>query len=139
MSLRGLSILAIRLIQTMPTKLRDEKHIIYYTMSAWALVQLLKMPAWKVEDGGLEPRSGNKVLKKQNVSSLLTRKDLMLWGASVTDRDIASSASLSNSVSGGRLTSFTSPLLLVRFSLYVQKGGLKPIHFILIYKVSFRF
>ena len=43
----------------------------------WAgtLVQWLKLPAWKVGNRGFEPRSGIQVSMKQNVSSLLTRKD----------------------------------------------------------------
>ena len=40
-----------------------------------ALVQWLKLPAWKVGDRGFEPRSGFQVLKKQMFFSLLTRKD----------------------------------------------------------------
>ena len=39
------------------------------------MVEWLKLPAWKVGDRGLEPRSGIQVSKKQNVSSPLTRKD----------------------------------------------------------------
>ena len=33
-----------------------------------------------------EPHSGFQVLKKQNVSSSLTRNDTILWGTSVTER-----------------------------------------------------
>ena len=46
----------------------------------------LKLPAWKVGDRGLESHSGIRVSKKQNVSSSLTRKDPVLWRASVTER-----------------------------------------------------
>ena len=46
--------------------------------------------------------------KETNVSSPLIHIDLILWAASVTERDV----------------------LLARFSLYVHKGGLKHIHFI---------
>ena len=53
---------------------------------AVALVQWLKLPDWKVRYRGLEPHSGNKVSKKQNVSSLLTRIDLILWESSVTEK-----------------------------------------------------
>ena len=42
--------------------------------------------AWKVGGRGFVPHSGLQVLKKQNVSSLLTHKDSTLWGASVTER-----------------------------------------------------
>ena len=38
-------------------------------------MQSLKLPAWKVENRGYELRSGIQVSKKQNVSSLFTRKD----------------------------------------------------------------
>ena len=51
-----------------------------------ALVQWLKLPAWKVGDRGFEPHFGLQVSKKQNVSSPLTREDSILWGASVTGR-----------------------------------------------------
>ena len=50
------------------------------------MVQWLMLRARKVVDFGLEPRSGIKVLKKQNVSPLLTRKDSILLEASVTER-----------------------------------------------------
>ena len=72
-------------------------------------MQWLKLSAWKVGDRGFEPRSGIQVLKKQNVSSLLTRKNSILWGVSVTEKYMASSASVCqgsnfelNSVSGGQ-------------------------------------
>ena len=42
------------------------------------LVQWLKLPAWKVGDRGLEPRSGIQVSKKQNVSSQLTIEVIIL-------------------------------------------------------------
>ena len=47
-------------------------------------VQWLKLPPWKVGDRGFKPSSGLQVKKKQNVSSPLTRKDSILWGASVS-------------------------------------------------------
>ena len=50
------------------------------------LVQWLKLHAWKIGDCGFETRSGIQVSKKQNVSSPLTRKDLILWAASVIER-----------------------------------------------------
>ena len=43
-------------------------------------------PGAVVEAACLEPHSGLQVSKKQNVSSRLTRKDLILWGAIVTER-----------------------------------------------------
>ena len=51
-----------------------------------ALVQWLKLPAWKVGDFLLEPRSCIQVSKKQDVFFPLTRKDSILWGASAADR-----------------------------------------------------
>ena len=39
-----------------------------------------------VGDRGFEPRSGIQFSKRQNVSSLLTRKYSISWGASVTER-----------------------------------------------------
>ena len=50
------------------------------------MVQCLKLPAWRVGNRGLEPHSCLQVAEKQKVSSLLTRNDLVLWGASVTER-----------------------------------------------------
>ena len=41
---------------------------------AGALVQWLKLPAWKVGDHAFERHSGIQVSKKQNVSSPLIRK-----------------------------------------------------------------
>ena len=43
-----------------------------------------RLPSWKGGDRGFETRSGIQLSKKQNVSSLLTRDDLLLWGPSVT-------------------------------------------------------
>ena len=40
-----------------------------------ALVQFLKLPAWKVEDNGFKANTGLQVLKKQNVSFPLNSKD----------------------------------------------------------------
>ena len=56
------------------------------TVWAGAIVQWLKLPAWKVGDRGFEPRSGIQVSKKQSVSTPFIRKDSILWGASVTER-----------------------------------------------------
>ena len=54
--------------------------------SQLALVQWLKLPAWKLGDRGFKPHSCIQVIKKQIVSSPLTRKDSILWGTSVTER-----------------------------------------------------
>ena len=56
------------------------------TCIAGVLVQWLKLTARNVGDRGFEPCSGIQVSKKQNVSSLLTRKHSILWGASVTEK-----------------------------------------------------
>ena len=73
---------------------------------ARALVQWLKVPAWKVGNRGYEPHPGLQVSKKPIFSSPLTRKDSILWGASVTERWGARSqtarARISNPVSGGQ-------------------------------------
>ena len=53
---------------------------------AEALVQWLKLSAWKVGDRGIEPCSGIQISKKQNASSLFTHNVLILWGNSVTMR-----------------------------------------------------
>ena len=63
----------------------DSFHFISFTTDAGALVQWLKLSAWKIRDCRFEPNSGLRVSKKQNVSSLRTRKDSILWGTSVTD------------------------------------------------------
>ena len=69
-------------------------------------MQWLKLPAWKVGDRGFESNSDLHVSKKQNVSSLLTRKDSKLWGAFVTERWCVrpqnARARISNPVSGGQ-------------------------------------
>ena len=55
-----------------------------------ALVQWLKVPAWKVRDCAFEHRSSIQVSKKQNVSSLLTRKYSILWTAcSASDHQVS--------------------------------------------------
>ena len=57
---------------------------------AGALVQWLKMPAWKVVGWGIVPHSGIQVSKKHHIFPLLTckqtGKDSILWRASVTER-----------------------------------------------------
>ena len=59
-------------------------NLLYNSLVGWsegALVQWLKLPAWKVRDRKLEPHS-----KKPNTSSPLTPEDSILWRASVTER-----------------------------------------------------
>ena len=53
---------------------------------AGGLLQWLQLCAWKVRDRGFERHSVLQILKKQIVSSPLTRKYLLLWEASMTDR-----------------------------------------------------
>ena len=100
-------------------------------------MQWLKLPAWKVGNRGFEPHSGLQVSKKQNVSSPLTLKDSILWGASVAKGMCArlqiARARILNHVSGGSAISFTSPFSEgspVQFSLYVHKGGLNHTQYI---------
>ena len=45
----------------------------------------LKLPALKVGGRGFEPHAGHQVSEKQNVSSLFTHNDSILWRASVTE------------------------------------------------------
>ena len=59
---------------------------VMHAARAGGLVQCLQLPAWKVGDRGFEPHSGLQVSKKQNLSFPLTRKDTILWGASMTER-----------------------------------------------------
>ena len=70
-----------------------------------ALVQWLKLHVWKVGDRGFAPRSGIQLSKKQNASSLLTSKDSILWGRSVTEKYRARAQTarvrILNPVSGG--------------------------------------
>ena len=47
---------------------------------------VVQEPAWKVGDRGIEHRSSIQVSKKQTVSSPLTRKDSIVWGAPVTGK-----------------------------------------------------
>ena len=103
-----------------------------------AVAGALMLPAWKVGDRGFDPRSGIQVSKKQNVSSLLTRKDYILWGASVTDkkrtRPRIARARICNLVSGGQchrihltvLKRFSWPSL----ACMCTKVTKNPIHFI---------
>ena len=96
-------------------RLTGMRGIVLLSLRAGAMVQWLKLPP-KVGDPGFEPRSGILVSKKQTVSSPLTRKDPMLWGASLTERSevecSASDRQGSNSVSGGQC----HPVILGIFS-----------------------
>ena len=84
-------------------------------------------------------KAGLQVSKKQNVSSLLTRKYSILWGASVTETVTETELTCSalnrqgsnfESCVSRALSSHSShhlqEVLLARTSLHVHKGGLKP-------------
>ena len=96
------------------------------------MVQWLKLPAWKVEDRGFEPRSGIQVSNKQNVSYPLTRKNIM---RSLRDREVASSGldrqdSNFASCVWKAVSCFSShhpqEVFLTQLSLDVHTGGIKP-------------
>ena len=94
-------------------------------------VQWFKLPAWKVKDRRFEPHSGHLVSKKQNISSPLTRKDSILWGAPWPKGSVLGLRPL---VLKFRILIHLSNILevlLTRFSLYVRrKVAWNPIHFI---------
>ena len=107
--------------------------IAYIGKKSGALVQWLRLPVWKLGDLGFEPHSGLQVLKKQNVSSLLTRKDSMLWGTP-HDRKLACSASDRQGSSfkfcvwralSSQSSHHPQKVLLAQFSLHMHNGGLK--------------
>ena len=89
----------------------------------------LKLPAWKVRDRGFEPRSGIQVSKKEIVSSLLTRKDSIVWvevASSTSDHQGSSFESCVWRAVASHSSHHPQEFLLVRFSLYVHKSGPKP-------------
>ena len=98
-------------------------------MLAGALVQWLKMPAWKVGDCGFQPHSGLQVSKIQYVSSPLTRKDSILWPRG--NVLVLRPPGLEFQTCVWRAVSSHHPqeVLLAQFSLHVHKGGLKPYAF----------
>ena len=75
-------------------------------MGAEAPVQWLKLPAWKVGYRRFESHSGLQVSKKKNVSSPLTRYDIILRGTSLVERlrvrPQTARVRISNPVSGGQ-------------------------------------
>ena len=99
------------------------------------MVQSLKLPALKVGD-----RVRIHVSKKRNVFSSFTRKNLILWGGSVTERNVESCVWRGVS---SHSSNHPQEVLLAQFSLHVHKNGLKPIHLILFFlanrKTSFDF
>ena len=110
---------------------------VYVHERAGTLVQWVKMTVWKVEDRGFELHSGLQLSKKQNVSSSLTREDLLLLGASMTERYRARPqtvrARFSNPVSGGQFN-LIHLTILRSFSwhrlAHIYTIAQNPIHFI---------
>ena len=103
----------------------------------FALLQGLKLPAWEVGDHRFEPRSGIQVSKKQNVSFRLSRKIFNIVG-SHCDKEVESTASdrqgsnFESSVWRAVLSHASyhpQKVLLAYLSLYVHKGGIKPLQF----------
>ena len=102
--------MSVKLVDILTEKSKKSMRYWYFVFGygwAGALVQRLKLPAWKVGDRGFVPRAGIHLSKKQNdVSSPLTRKDSILWGASVTEmyraRPQTARARISNTVFGGQ-------------------------------------
>ena len=85
-----------------------------------ALAQWFKLPAWKVGDCRFEPRSSVQVSKKQNVSSLLTRKDYPLTRSS--ELGLRSPVLEFWICVWTHSSHHTQEVLLAQFSLYVHKG-----------------
>ena len=73
-------------------------HTDFVITATGALVQWLKLLHWKVGNCVFEPHARLQVSKKQNVSSLLIRKDSTLWGV----QPQIARARISNLVSGGQ-------------------------------------
>ena len=91
------------------------------------------LSAWKVGDRGFELRSGIQVSKKQNISSLRTRNDSILWGASwqrISELGLRPPGLEFRILCWRAVTFYLShhhqEVLLAKFSLYMHKGGLKP-------------
>ena len=101
---------------------------------AGALVQWLKLPAWKVGDRGFKTRLH---LSFKETKCYFPLKYSILWGACVTE-SLASDRQGSNfeSCVWRAVLSHSShhpqEVLLAQFSLYWYKGGLKPYSFHLI-------
>ena len=99
-------------------------------------MQWLKLPAWKVKDRVFVP--GIQVSMEQFSSSPLTRKDLILWGASVIEKEAWPVSDHQGSNFETRDWGAVSPhsshhsheVLQAQFSLYVRKGGLEPFYLI---------
>ena len=105
---------------------------------AMALVQWLKLPAWKVWDRGLETNFGFRISKKQHVSSQLKRKYVR---GSANDRYRARPQTTGARIShlfvwravSSHLYHQPQEVFLSHFSLCMHKGGLiNLIYFIIL-------
>ena len=108
------SIQAMKLSLLITSSIRRKVSNAIMILQPGALLQWLKLPAWKAGDRGFDPHSGLQVSKKQNVSSPLIRKDSILWGTYVAESCV------------WRAVSSRSSHHLQDFLMYVHKGGLKP-------------
>ena len=70
-----------QMIQSWPN-ISDTRHWTIPGLLSGVLVQWSKLPAWKIGDHWFQTRTDIQVSKKQNVSSSLTPKDSIVWGAS---------------------------------------------------------
>ena len=98
-----------------------------------ALVQWLKLPTWIIGDRGLEPHPGLQ-LKKKNVYSPHTRKDSILWGASVIEGSVLGLRPFESCILravSSHSSHYPKEVLVTQFNLYVHKDGIKPhlLHF----------
>ena len=104
--------------------------IMYVVLQLWAGA-LVQLPAWKIGDRGFESHSGLQISKKQNISFPITRKDSILWGASVPRDSVLSLRPGSNFEScvwravSSHSSHHPQELFMVSFSLYVHTSGLK--------------
>ena len=88
---------------------------------AGALVQWLKLPAWKVGDRGFEPHSGIQVLKKWEVA------------CSTSNRQGSNFESCVWRAMSSHSSHHPQEVLLVQNSQHVHKGDLRPHSFHFIY------
>ena len=115
---------------------------------AGALLQWLKLSAWKVGGRGFEPHSGLQISKKQNVSPPLTRIKVYYLGSlrdlvvacSASDRQGSNFESCVGRAVSSHLSHHPREVHLAEFSLYVHKRGIKPnsFYFISCWKSCFR-
>ena len=116
----------------------------FVTLWAGALVQWLKLPAWKVGDRGLEPRSDIQVPKK-TIFLPCSLVKIHYYGEPPWPRssELGPDRQGSNFESwvwravSSRSSHHLQAVLLAQFSLYVHRGGLKShwFHFILLLRL----